>query len=89
MTLASLYNFSDDNTLSAFATTVSELMEIFVPESEVAIDWFTKNKMVVNPDKCQAIMLDKRVTVSNKITVTNKQTKIVLSSKLLDLQLTN
>ena len=36
--LASLYNFADDNTLSAFATTVSELIKILESESEVVID---------------------------------------------------
>ena len=47
--LASLYNFAD------FATTVSELIKILESESEVAIDWFKINKMVVNPDKFQAL----------------------------------
>ena len=58
MALASLYNFADDNTVSAFATTVSRLIKILESESEVVIDWFSKNKMVVNPDKFQAIILD-------------------------------
>ena len=40
--LASLYNFADDNTLSAFATTVSTLIEITNFESETVIDWFKK-----------------------------------------------
>ena len=40
--LASLYNFADDNTLSAFATTVSRLIKILESESEVAIDWISK-----------------------------------------------
>ena len=55
--LASLYNFAVDNTLSAFATTVSRLIKILESESEVVIDWFKKNKMVVNPDKFQAIII--------------------------------
>ena len=59
MVLASLYNFADDNTLSAFATIVSELIKILESESEVVIDWFKINKMVVNPDKFQAIIFDK------------------------------
>ena len=37
--LASLYNFADDNTVSAFATTVSELIKILESESEVVIGW--------------------------------------------------
>ena len=60
LALLSFYNFGDDNTLSAFAATVSGLIKILESESEVAIDWFKKNKMVVNPDKFQAIILVKR-----------------------------
>ena len=61
MALASLYNFSDENALSAFSTTVSRLIKILESESEDVIDWFKKNKMVVNSDKFQAILLlDKR-----------------------------
>ena len=57
--LASLYNFADDNTLSAFATTFSRLIKILESESKVVIDWFKKNEMVVNPDKFQAIISKK------------------------------
>ena len=87
--LASLYNFADDNTLSAFATTVSELIKILESESEVVIDWFKINKMVVNPDKFQAIILDKRKRdhTDEHITVDNQQIKVVSSVKLLGLQL--
>ena len=87
--LASLYNFADDNTLSAFATTVSELIKILESESEVVIDWFKINKMVVNPDKFQAIILDKRKRdhTDEHITVDNQQIKVVSSVKLLGQQL--
>ena len=80
-----LYNFADDNTLSAFATTVSRLIKILESESEVVTDWFKKNKMVVNPDKFQAIISDKRKRdhTDKHITVDNQQTKIVPSAKLL------
>ena len=79
MALASLYNFSDDNNLYAFATTVSRLIKILESES----------KMVVNADKFQEIMLDKRKRdhTDERITVDNQQIKVVLSVKLLDLQL--
>ena len=32
-------------------------LEVLQEESEVAVDWFTKNEMVVNHDKFQAIVL--------------------------------
>ena len=56
----SLHNFADDNTLSAFAETILELIDILQLGSEIVIDWFENNKMIVNPDKFQAILLDKR-----------------------------
>ena len=80
-----LYNIADDNTLSAFATTVSELIKILESESEVVMDWFKINKMVVNPDKFQAIILGKRKRYH--ISVDNQQIKVVSSVKLLGLQL--
>ena len=60
MALVSLYNFEDDNILYAFAITISRLVKILESESEVVIDWFKKNKMVVNRVKFQAIILDKQ-----------------------------
>ena len=73
--LPSLYNSANDNTLSAFATTVSILIKILEPKSEVVIDWFKKNKMVVNSDKFQVITLDKRKKdhTNERITVDNQQ----------------
>ena len=58
--LASRYSFADNDTLFALATTVSRLIKSLESKSEVAIDWFNRNKMVLNPDKFQAIILDKR-----------------------------
>ena len=57
--IASMHNFPDDNTLSAWGKTVSKLTDKLESESNIAIDWFTKNKMIINPDKFQAIILDK------------------------------
>ena len=87
--LPSLYNSANDNTLSAFATTVSILIKILEPKSEVVIDWFKKNKMVVNSDKFQVITLDKRKKdhTNERITVDNQQIKVVSPAKLLGLGL--
>ena len=84
VTLASLYNFADDNTLSAFATIGSELIAMLEPESEVVLDWSKKYKMVVNSDKFQAVILDKRKSdhTNERMTVYNQQIKVVSSAKL-------
>ena len=46
-----MHNFIDDNTLSAWGKTVSKLIDMLETESNIAINWFTKNKMIINPDK--------------------------------------
>ena len=87
--LASVHNFSDVNTLPGFTTTVSRLVKILESESEVVIDRFKKNKMVVNPDEFQVITLDKQKSdhTNERITAGNQQIKVVSSVKPLGLQL--
>ena len=67
-----MHNFADDNTLSAWEETVSKLIETLKSESNTAIDWFTKNEMIINPDKFQPIILDKK-----KLNLTNIPLAIV------------
>ena len=75
----SLHNFADDNTLSAFAETILELIDILQSGSEIVIDWFKNNKMIVNPDKFQATLLDKRKSgiTNQRIVVDNQYIKEV------------
>ena len=56
---ASLHNFADDNTLSAFAKSIRELILILEKESENAIDWFKENGMSVNPGKFHGIIINR------------------------------
>ena len=60
-----LYNYADDNTISAFANTINELINILQSESEIAISWFQDNEMIVNPDKFQAIIINPKINSSN------------------------
>ena len=55
-----MHNFADDNTLSAWTEIVSKLVDTLEWESNSAIDWFTKNKIIINPDKFQPLFLIKR-----------------------------
>ena len=57
---ASVHNFADDNTLSCFAKTVKDLINVLKEESEVAMNWLSSNKMIVNPDKFKSIILTKK-----------------------------
>ena len=56
---ASVHNFADDNTAYSFAKTLRGLVTILQSECETAINWLHNNKMIVNPDKFQVILLDK------------------------------
>ena len=58
--LATAHNFADDTTLAYFSTTIQELIASLESECEVALNWFNENKMIVNPGKFQAIIIDKR-----------------------------
>ena len=54
-----LHNFADDNNVSAVSETVPELINSLTLKSNLAIDWFQTNSMIVNPDKFKAIILTK------------------------------
>ena len=78
-----LNNFADENTLSGFAETILELIDVLQSGSEIVIDWFKNNKMIVNPDKFQAILLDKSDHTNQRIVVNNQNITVVSSEELL------
>ena len=57
---ASVHNFADDNSLSAFESNIKNLKLIVESESKAAISWFQSNKMIVNLGKFQGIIIDKK-----------------------------
>ena len=82
---ASVHNFADDNTLCRFAKTLGGLVTILQSECETAINWLHNNKMIVNPDKFQVILLDKdRSDNSNiEVEIGNEKISSTSSVKLL------
>ena len=52
-----LFNFANDSKISAPENTIEEPISTLEKESQAAIDWFVPNKMIVNPDKSQAIVV--------------------------------
>ena len=52
----SMHNIADNNTMSTRRETVSKLIDTLGSESSIAIDWFTKNEMIINLEKFQAII---------------------------------
>ena len=69
--------------------TVSKLIDTLESESNIANDWLTKNKMIINPDKFQAIILDnKKFNLSNiLLTIDNQTIKSVPSVELREIHL--
>ena len=87
--IANAHNFSDDNTLTAFPNSIQNLIHLLESESSAAVKWFRDNKMIVNPGKFQAIILDKKKTNHTKETtkIDNKAVKLKSSVKLLVVQI--
>ena len=84
-----MHNFADDNSLSSAAKTVTELKNTLQSDSEVIRNRFKNNKMIVNQEKFQEIILDKQKhDYSNEtLTCDNKTVETVSSVRLLGIQL--
>ena len=54
---ATLHNFADDNTISAKNSNIETLLKVLEKNSNIAIEWFLRNEMIVNPEKFQAIII--------------------------------
>jgi len=93
LTKSQLYNFADDNTISAKANNVEDLLKILQEESELAVKWFRDNSMIVNPDKFQAIILQKGNSNRNKnyntLAIENIEINTTKSVELLGLTIDN
>ena len=72
----------DDNTLCGFAKTLRGLVMILQSECETAVNWLHNNKMIVNPDKFQVILLDKGRSDNKKIEVAIGNEKISSTSSV-------
>ena len=86
---ANAHNFTDDNTLSAFANNIKNLIHLLESECSVAIKWFKDNKMIVNPGKFQAIILDKKKNNHTQeiIKIGKNDVKVKSSVKFLGVQI--
>ena len=84
-----VHNFADDNVLSSFAKTIENLIGILESASEIAINWFKSNHMIVNPGKFQAIIFDKHKGnhTNRTININQKEIKAVAKVKLLGIEI--
>ena len=87
--IASAHNYADDNTLTSFGKTLEDLIKKLEHECEVALTWFRNNKMMVNPNKFQAILLNKSKSTHVKATMNigNEKIESLSANKLLGIEI--
>ena len=86
---ATLHNYADDNTLTAFSNLVPNLLRIMEQESNVAIDWLERNQMIANPDKVHAVFVTKGRddTTGEKLMIQGKQSQSENAVRLLGVKI--
>ena len=67
----SLYNYADDNSLSAVSKDISEVIGSLKHDCQVSIDWFENNGMQANPDKFHFMLLSSKVLHVDKLDIGN------------------
>ena len=87
--VASVHNFADGNSLSNIAKTIDSLKQILELECKIFIKWFHENKMTVNPDKFQAVELDKCISSNTevKFIIGSEQNQVAPSVDILDVMI--
>ena len=88
---SSLYNFADDNTITAFEKDITLLKETLQNEAEIAIQWFKDNFIIVNPGKFLAMIINRFRKMENKpeMHIDNKKIISEHSVKLLGIEIDN
>ena len=83
-----LHNFADDNTITAVCDQLPDLIKMLEAEGELLVGWFRKNEIVVNSDKFQAIILNrKEAQTTHQLIIDNKKIKTTNSIKLLGINI--
>ena len=69
-----LHNFAVDITISCVSSSLNELISELEKEGNIATQWFRDNSMIVNPEKFQAIIIDRKNQKNNpqKLTIDEK-----------------
>ncbi len=57
--VADLLNYANDSMISHTDKDLKSIYEIHTQQSDVAIEWFTINQMLANPDKFQAMIIQR------------------------------
>ena len=51
-----IFDFADDNTLSAITETITEIVTVPKSECHVVNDWFKSNHMIMNPKQLYPVI---------------------------------
>ena len=54
---AELYNYADDNNLSAVEDSTIEAKNILMQQTTVVLEWFDQNHLIANPEKFHLMFL--------------------------------
>ena len=69
---------------------MTELLEILRKECETAINWFKTNKMIVNPDKFQSMIISSKKDLSKSVlNINGVELTMEPSVKLLGIEIDN
>ena len=82
-----LYNYADDNTISACCDSKQQVVDTLVAEYITAMKWFEANMMQANPVKFQALILKESSDSRTTLTVGNTTITTDESVKLLGVHL--
>ena len=68
-----MLNFEDDNTISVAENTIEGLISTLEKESQAAINWFVSNKIIINPDIFQAMVIEKNNKMKDSYSLNTNQ----------------
>ena len=86
-----MLNFTDDSAICSAENTIETLISTLEQDNQAAIDWFKVNKMILNPDKFQAIFVKKncRMKDSYALNINNQTINSENCVKLLGIEIDN
>ena len=79
--------FADNNTLSATCQSSQQLVDTLEQESESAVILFRQNEIIVNPNKCQAIILKNESKTKVNLNIYDENVNITDTVKLLRIEI--
>ena len=84
-----LHNFADNNTITCSSSTLSQLIK----DANEATDWFKMNNMIVNLEKFQAIITDRKgqnnpTEINIDAKIINCESSVLLLGLVIDSKLT-